>query len=128
MDEPKDLGGRPPWKPTPEQLEQVKQMSGMGITHVQMSAIMGVDEKTIRKHCRKEIDSGAVEATLKVAQNLFHQATEQNNTAAMIFWMKARAGWSEKTRTELSGPDGGPVENKWTVEFVNASPPCEPKS
>ena len=102
-------------------------MSGMGITHVQMGAILGVDPKTLRKYCRNELDCGEVEATLLVAKNLFNQATKENNTAAMIFWMKARAGWSEKTRTELSGPDGGPVENKWTVEFVNASSPCESK-
>ena len=117
-----DLGGRPAWEPTEDQLKQIETMSAMGITHEQMSAIIGVDAKTLRKHCRKELDQGSIKATMKVAQNLFKQATEEGNTAAMIFWMKARAGWSEKTKTELSGPDGGPVQKKHTVEFVNASP------
>ena len=36
-------------------------------------------------------------------------ATEGNNVAAAIFWMKARAGWREKQQVGLSGPEGGPV-------------------
>ena len=35
-----------------------------------------------------------------MAQSLFRGATEGNNVAAAIFWMKARAGWSEKQRVE----------------------------
>jgi len=47
-----------------------------------------------------ELDRGGTEATAKVAQSLFRMATEGNNVAAAIFWMKARAGWSEKQRLE----------------------------
>lgn len=115
----RNVGGRPAWAPTEDELKQIETMSAMGITHDQMSTILGVDAKTLRKRCSKQLGQGSIKATMKVAQNLFKQATEQGNTAAMIFWMKARAGWSEKTRTEITGADGGAVENKWTVEFVN---------
>ena len=30
--------------------------------------------------------------------------------------------YGDKTQQEVSGPGGGPIENKWTVEFVNADP------
>lgn len=99
-------GGNPPWEPTEEQRKQVETMSAMGIRQDDMAVIIGVDPKTLRKHCRKELDQGSIKATMKVAQSLFKQATEQDNTAAMIFWMKARAGWSEKTKTEISAPNG----------------------
>jgi len=29
--------------------------------------------------------------------------------------------YGDKTQQEVSGPNGGPIENKWTVEFVNAT-------
>jgi hypothetical protein len=50
----------------------------------------------LRRHYRKELDRGAVEATAKVAQSLFQMATVDKSVAAAIFWMKARAGWREK--------------------------------
>ncbi len=87
-------------------------MSAMGIPQDDMATIIGVSAKTLRKHCRKQLDSGSIKATLKVAQSLFKQATEENNTAAMIFWMKARAGWSERTKTDvkIGGDPGNPVQ------------------
>lgn len=96
-------GGNPPWAPTDEQRKQIESMSGMGIRQDDMAKILDVDPKTLRKHCRKELDQGSIKATMKVAQNLFKQATEENNTAAMIFWMKARAGWTEKSEVALTG-------------------------
>lgn len=108
-----DTGGRPQWEPTDEQVKQIETMSAMGIPQDDMATIIGVSAKTLRKHCRKQLDSGAIKATLKVAQSLFKQATEENNTAAMIFWMKARAGWSEKTKTEITGTNGGPLKVSW---------------
>jgi len=33
---------------------------------------------------------------------LFNMATQGNNVAAAIFWMKARAGWREKQEIELN--------------------------
>ena len=53
-----------------------------------------------------------IEATAKVAQSLYRMATEGNNVAAAIFWMKARAGWREKQQVELTGPDGGPLQHQ----------------
>ena len=44
--------------------------------------------------------AGSVEATAKVAQTLFHLATVEKNVPAVIFWMKARAGWRETIKTE----------------------------
>src|SRR5476651_505369 len=96
-------------EPTDEQRRTVKAMSGFGVPQPDIATHLGIDPKTLRKHFREELDRGAIEATTKVAQSLFRMATEGNNVAAAIFWMKARAGWREKQQVELSGPDGGPV-------------------
>jgi DNA-binding XRE family transcriptional regulator len=99
-------GGNPPWQPSEDQLKMVENMSAMGIRQDDMAKMLEIDPKTLRKHCRKELDQGSIKATMKVAQSLFKQATEDHNTAAQIFWMKARAGWTEKTQTEITAPKG----------------------
>ena len=77
-------------------------MSGFGVPQPDIAVHVGIDPKTLRKHFREELDRGSIEATAKVAQSLFNMATQGNNVAAAIFWMKARAGWREKQEIELS--------------------------
>jgi hypothetical protein len=88
--------------PTEEQRRTVKAMSGFGVPQPDIAVHLGIDPKTLRKHFREELDRGAIEATTKVAQSLFNMATQGNNVAAAIFWMKARAGWREKQEIQLS--------------------------
>jgi hypothetical protein len=97
------------FEPTDEQRRTVRAMSGFGVPRPDIAIHVGIDPKTLRKWFRDELDRGSIEATTKVAQSLFRMATEGNNVAAAIFWMKTRAGWREKQQVELSGPDGGPV-------------------
>lgn len=91
------------FEPTDEQRRTVRAMSGFGVPQPDIATHIGIDPKTLRKHFREDLDRGSIEATAKVAQSLFRMATEGNNVAAAIFWMKARAGWREKQQIELSG-------------------------
>lgn len=91
------------FEPTDEQRRTVRAMSGFGLPQPDIATHIGIDPKTLRKHFREDLDRGSIEATAKVAQSLFRMATEGNNVAAAIFWMKARAGWREKQQIELSG-------------------------
>jgi hypothetical protein len=88
------------FEPSAEQRRTVRAMAGFGVPQDDIAVFLDVDPKTLRKHFRLELDRGSIEATTKVAQSLFRMATEGNNVAAAIFWMKARAGWSEKQRIE----------------------------
>ena len=87
--------------PTEEQRRTVRVMAGFGIPQPAIATLLEIDPKTLRLHFRRELDRGAVEATAKVAQTLFGMATSGTNTAASIFWMKARAGWREKQVVEV---------------------------
>jgi len=91
------------FEPTDEQRRLVRAMSGFGIPQPDIATHLGIDPKTLRKHLREELDRGSIEATAKVAQSLFNMATQGNNVAAAIFWMKARAGWREKQEVHHSG-------------------------
>jgi hypothetical protein len=92
---------------TAEQRRTVRAMAGFGVPQEDIATFLDIDPKTLRKHFRAELDRGSIEATTKVAQSLFRMATEGNNVAAAIFWMKARAGWSERQRIEHGF--GGPL-------------------
>ena len=85
-----------------DQRRTVRAMAGFGVPQEDIAAFLKIDPKTLRKHFRDELDQGVVEANAKVAQSLFNMATKQNNVAAAIFWLKARAGWSERQRIEFS--------------------------
>lgn len=61
------------------------------------------DAKTLRKHYRRELDTGATEANLRVAQSLYNLATKEQNVAGCIWWTKARMGWKEATDVNVGG-------------------------
>ena len=90
------------FEPTEEQRRMVKAMAGYGVPQTDIATLLEVDAKTLRKHFRRELDRGSIEATAKVGQSLFRMATEGGSVAAAIFWMKARAGWREKHELVLS--------------------------
>lgn len=88
---------RPAYNPTEKERAQVKTLTGMGLILEQISVVIGISVPTLRKHFRKELDAGALEANAAVAQSLYRQATnpEKPNAAAGMFWLKCRAGWRE---------------------------------
>ena len=88
--------------PTDEDRRLVRAMAGFGVPQDQIALHLEIDAKTLRKHYRRELDQGSIEATTKVAQSLFQMATQGKNVAAAIFWMKARAGWSEKQEININ--------------------------
>ena len=85
----------PSFKPTDEQRRQVEILAEIGLPHEMISRVIGCSKPTLRKYFREELDLGDAKATVKVAETLFNKAIN-GNVACMIFWMKARAGWSEK--------------------------------
>jgi len=118
--------GQPPHKPSDEQRNTVRTMTAYGIPQDAISAVIGISEPTLRKHYENEIATALAEANSKMAQCLFQQAMN-GSTAAAIFWLKARAGWSEKFVNEHTGADGVPlVPPTITVNFVRPSDSGEP--
>jgi hypothetical protein len=89
--------GRRAHRPDAFHRRQVEAMAGYGVPEADISRVVGIDPKTLRKHYREELDTGHIKATAKVAESLFRKATgdgSQSVTAA-IFWLKTRGGWRE---------------------------------
>ena len=86
--------GRRAHQPDPAQRRQVEAMAAYGIPETDISRVVGVDPKTLRKHYRDELDLGETKANAQVAGFLFNSA-RNGNVTAQIFWLKTRACWKE---------------------------------
>ena len=105
--------------PTDKDRKQVMMMSGIGLTHDQISKVMQISDETLRKYYREELETGEAKTTAMVAQNLFNIATGsgQGAVTAGIFWMKTRAGWREVNRNEITGANGGAIQVEQTQKI-----------
>ena len=70
----------------------------------------GIDEKTLRKHFRRELDTAAIKANAKIGGTLYNKAINGDTTAA-IWWSKTRMGWKEKSEIEHSGDLNWSIQN-----------------
>ena len=86
--------GRRAHIPDPAQRRQVEAMAAYGIPATDISRVLNIDPKTLRKHYRDELDLGETKANAQVAGFLFN-AAKNGNVTAQIFWLKTRARWKE---------------------------------
>ena len=112
--------GRPPHRPSDVSRKVVEGAVGMGIDQVSISALLDIAPKTLRKFYRHELDTGAAKANLSVAKSLYGRATGGKDTIASIFWLKARAGWQDTTKTVHEG-----LPENITVSFALEPPKVE---
>ncbi len=95
---------RPKFKATQAMRERVRSYAAIGLKHDDISKIIGCSAKTLRLHFRNELDRAAIEANANVAGKLY-QTAMTGNVAAMMFWLRARAGWKDSTTHAPSLPD-----------------------
>ena len=107
--------GRRAHRPDPGLPRQVEALAGFGVTEADIAGLIGIDEKTLRKHYRSELDGGHVKANAKIAESLFRKAMgdgSQSVTAA-IFWLKTRAGWKEPVQQEALAREPPRLQISW---------------
>ena len=86
--------GRRSHQPEAAQRKQVETLAAYGIPETDISRVVDIDPKTLRKHYRDELDMGETKANAQVAGFLFN-AARNGNVTAQIFWLKTRARWRE---------------------------------
>ena len=116
--------GRPAAVLSPKQVDQVEALAAV-CTKAQIAAYFSVTEKTFRAIEQRQPEvftayrRGRARAVADVGSILYQKALE-GDIRAMQFYLKTQAGWSEKSRLELSGAEE--LQNMlWTVEVVNAN-------
>ena len=108
--------GRPAFEPTDDERKQVEAMSGYGLPVEQIAILIrgGISIDTLYKYFGDEMTAGKAKANAKVGQTLFQKAMA-GDTAAAIWWSKARMRWKEKVEHEHTGAGGGPLKTETTV-------------
>lgn len=102
----KRSAGRPPHEPTKQTRKFVVSMVAAGIEQLEIARVLGITKPTLHKHYRAELDTGQALAVTEVAQSLFNMATGKAgppNVTAAIFYLKARAGWSDQADSQKLG-------------------------
>jgi uncharacterized protein YjcR len=105
--------------PSEDSRKLVKNLAAMGVRYVDIAHKLDINDETLRKHYREDLESGRIDANAQIANTLFQQAKKGNMTAA-IFWLKTRAGWKETNITELSGGEGSEVKGI-NITFVESN-------
>lgn len=101
--------GSKPHVPDDKTRATVEAMSSYGIPHEDIAKVIGIDDKTLRKHYRTELDTACAKANSQVAQRLYKKCME-GDTSSMIFWLKTRARWAETVKQEITGKDGDAIK------------------
>lgn len=106
--------GRPRHDPTQADRDTAKRLSALGCPHEDIAIRLKISADTLTKYYQIELDEGRIDANSAIAGTLFQQA-KNGNTAAAIFWLKTRARWKEVSAHEITGKDGGPIEERYLL-------------
>ena len=96
-----------------------------------MAATAAAKNKALRQNALREQLSNQkhVEHVIEISKKLHKQHIELEpshiqalRAAAEIKLKLINKYLPDLKAMELSGPEGGPIDNKWTVEYVNATP------
>lgn len=105
-------------QPTKESREVVRLWTVAGALQEQIAEFLQIDEKTLRKHYRAELDFSAAKMNAFATGKLY-KLIEKGDRAAIFFYLKTRAGWKETMAHELSGPDKGPITSQLDVSKLS---------
>ena len=94
----------PAHAPTDITRKQAQQAAGFGLPQDQIGALLGIDDKTLRKHYPEQLALGRAMASAAVGESLFRRATSGEDTTAAIWWSKCQMRWSPPPAlVEVSG-------------------------
>ncbi len=110
---------------TEEEIAEVERLAP-SLTQQQLADYFCISVNTLKeimKRDKRVSDSykrGLTRAGIIMVEKLYDKAMEGDH-ASMKLWLSQRMGWTEKSRQEISGPEGRPIEKDYhvTIEVVN---------
>ena len=111
----------PPHEPSDKIRAEVTALKSFGIPVAEIASYIGIDEKTLRKYYREELDTAEPKANAQVGRFLYHAASGKalgdganysDCVRAAMFWAKTRMQWRETNHHDHTSSDGSmaPVE------------------
>ena len=95
-----------------DQRALVQNAAAFGINQADIANQLNIDEKTLRKHFREELNSGKFKVDMlagRTVTELMKSGEERVRLDAAKYYTARRMGWKE-TNSEHVGKDGGPIE------------------
>ena len=99
--------GRPKFEITTEVLEKTEGLMAKGLTKEQCAGVLGIHTSTFmlyqaeNSEFSEAIKRGQARGIDQVTNALFENATVERDNTAIIFFLKNRAGWVDKTETKI---------------------------
>jgi hypothetical protein len=122
--------GRPPYEPTDKDRTMVRLLCAGGITQDRISVAIGISDRTLRKHYKRDILVGATEIDAQAVATLVDamRSGGKEGSPAAKWWTQSRMGWVEKILVDDGKPADTPM--RVIVEFVGeaAAPSGEPSA
>jgi len=106
---------KPLHQPTEKTRAEIIALRSYGVPIKEVAAYIGIDDKTLYKYYREELENSAIKANANVGKFLYQAAsgqalatgaTHSDCVRAAMFWAKTRMGWKETTVQEHTGKDG----------------------
>ena len=103
------------YEPTDAQRSLVENAAAFGLTQADIAEQLGIQEKTLRKHFRRELNGGKFKVDMlagKTVTELMKDKDARVRLDAAKYYTARRMGWKETNVNEQVGKDGGPIETK----------------
>jgi len=117
-----------PHIPTDKTRAEIVALRSYGVPIKEVAAYIGIDDKTLYKYYRDELENSAIKANANVGKFLYQAAsgqalatgaTHSDCVRAAMFWAKTRMGWKETNVQEVKMADE-PIA-KVTIEVISAN-------
>lgn len=117
-------------------LKIVETLGSKGFTLAQVGAYMGYAHEGhfLYKVCRDHpeikvaLEKGRLKRCERISDALVDAAIEEKNVTAMIFWLKAQAGWSDKAEIKLEVNQDKGLKDMSEEELLNLVSQLENKT
>ena len=99
-------------------LNKIEELASQGMTHDQIAYSLGIGSSTLytqkakNEEIKEAIKRGQAKGIQQITNALFQNAKE-GNLGAQVFYLKNRAGWTDKQDVELNAQ----IQNKMVVDF-----------
>ena len=106
---------KPLHQPTEKTRAEIVALRSYGVPIKEVAAYIGIDDKTLYKYYRDELENSAIKANANVGKFLYQAAsgqalatgaTHSDCVRAAMFWAKTRMGWKETNVQEHTGANG----------------------
>ena len=121
---------KPLHQPTEKTRAEIIALRSYGVPIKEVAAYIGIDDKTLYKYYRDELENSAIKANANVGKFLYQAASGQALTTgathsdcvrAAMFWAKTRMGWKETNVQEHTGANGTETQSqKVIIKVVDA--------